>query len=77
MEKGFDRFSPWLRYGCPEDAFNTLEDFLSGRIQGGKFDYAENLTAFGEVAANNDGSAGEKIHLFACEQLKRKGGSNP
>jgi len=77
LKLGFDRFSPWLRYGCPEDAFNTLEDFLSGRIQGGKFDYVENLTAFGEVAANNDGSAGEKIHFFACEQLKRKGGSTP
>lgn len=77
LQLGFDRFSPWLRYGCPEDAFNTLDDFLSGRIKGGQFDYEENLTAFGEVAANNDGSAGEKIHRFACEQLKRKGGSTP
>ena len=77
LSAGFARISPWLRYGCCEDPFNTLEGFISGKIHGGRFDFDENLSAFGEIAANNDGSAGEKIHLFACEQLKRKGGSNP
>lgn len=76
LPAGFSRFSPWIRYSCVEDAFNTLEGFLNGNIKGHSFDYAENLTAFGEIAANNDGSAGEKIHLFACEQLERKGGND-
>ncbi|SHK69971.1 hypothetical protein SAMN05216582_11323 [Selenomonas ruminantium] len=77
ISAGFARLSPWLRYGCCEDVFNTLDGFIKGEIHGHDFDYKENLKAFGEIAANNDGSAGEKIHLFACEQLSRKGGNDP
>lgn len=73
IPRGFGEISEWFRYGCEEDAFNTLADFLDGRITGAPFDRARQLRAFGAIAANIDGTAGGKIHAFACEELQRRG----
>ena len=70
---GFCEISEWLRYGCEEDAFNTLADFLDGNVTGAPFDRTRQLRAFDEIAANSDGTAGEKIHAFVCKELQRRG----
>ena len=71
---GFARLADWIRYGCEEDAFNSLKDLLDGTIKGQAFDRTACLTAYGEIAANGDGTAGEKIHQFALEKLAVKKG---
>ncbi len=47
---------------------NTLgagtKDFLDGTDKGQPFDREEQIKAYGEIAANNDGTCGEKIHQF-------------
>lgn len=72
---GFARLADWIRYGCEEDALNSLKDLLDGTIKGQAFDRAACLAAYGEIAANSDGTAGEKIHQFALKKLaSREGG---
>lgn len=61
---GFDRTSDWIRYSCMEDAFNSLTDLLDNRIKGKPFNRDEQVQAYKEIAANNDGTCGEKIHRF-------------
>ncbi|OBR63548.1 hypothetical protein A7K91_06225 [Paenibacillus oryzae] len=68
-EPGFRRNSEWLQYCCEENAFNTLSDFLEGDITGNNFNKEYQIKAYEEIAANNDGSCGEKIHKFIKEQL--------
>ena len=71
---GFAKLADWIRYGCEESAFNSLQDLLDGTIKGKAFDRAACLAAYGEIAANSDGTAGEKIHQFALEKLTAKKG---
>lgn len=65
-EPGFKANSEWLQYACEENAFNTLADFLDGNTNGNKFDREEQIRAFGKIAANNDGTCGEKTHQYIC-----------
>lgn len=71
---GFAELSEWNRYGCEESAFNTLEGLLSHEIHGEQFNRERQLAAYGEIAANMDGTAGEKIHRHALKLLRAKGG---
>ena len=71
---GFAKLADWIRYGCEESAFNSLQDLLDGTIKGKAFDRAACLAAYGEIAANGDGTAGEKIHQFALEKMTAKEG---
>lgn len=64
QEPGFGVQSEWQRYGCMENAFNSLSDFLDGKISGHAFDRDEQLKSYGEIAANHDGTCGEKLHQF-------------
>ena len=66
---GYAELSEWLRYGCEENAFNSLESLLSGNIQGGLHDREKQIAAYSEIAANIDGTAGEKIHRYAMQLL--------
>ena len=66
---GFHRLSEGLRYGCEESALNTLKDLLDGTIHGAAFNREDQLAAYGEVAANHDGTSGEKIHQRAMLDL--------
>ena len=68
-EPGFREDSQWLMYACQENAFNSLTDFLDGRITGDPFDKERQIQAFSEIAANPDGSSGEKIYQFVKGKL--------
>ena len=50
-------------------AFNSLEDLLEGNISGNAFHRERQLRAYGRIAANNDGTCGEKVHRFLCRSL--------
>jgi len=63
-EDGFNNCSQWLKYCCCENAFNSLKDFLDGNITGKQFNRENQMKSYGEIAANNDGSCGEKVHAF-------------
>ncbi len=58
-----------MRYCCVEDAFNSLPDFIDGKIKGNPHDKAHQIRAFEEIAANPDGTAGEKIYQFTINRL--------
>lgn len=68
-EPGFMENSEWLQYACEENAFNTLSDFLDGNMKGHAFDRERQIRAYSKVAANNDGTCGEKTHRFICGRL--------
>jgi len=68
-EPGFKKNSEWLQYCCQENAFNTLSDFLENKITGNAFNKEDQIAAYREIAANNDGTCGEKIHNFIKERL--------
>ena len=68
-EPGFREYSQCLMYACQENAFNSLTDFLDGRITGDPFDKERQIQAFSEIAANPDGSSGEKIYQFVKGKL--------
>ena len=63
-EDGFNDCSQWLKYCCCENAFNSLRDFLDGNITGKQFDKEKQIRSYEEIAANNDGSCGQKVHDY-------------
>lgn len=64
QEPGFREHSQWLRYACQETALNSLKDFLDGKIHGNAFDRERQIRAYEAIAANADGSCGEKVYQF-------------
>lgn len=72
QEPGFLEESEWLQYGCLENCFNSLERFLDGATMGNGFDRDRQLQAYRKIAANNDGTSGEKIYQFAKARLQGK-----
>lgn len=71
-EPGYKENSEWLQYCCEEGVFNTLSDFVKGKIMGNTFNKEKQIAAYTEIAANNDGTCGEKVHKFIKEQLNGK-----
>ncbi len=69
-EPGFQRYSEWLQYACMENAVNSLQDFLDGKLKGNPFDKERQIQAFKEIAANSDGTSGQKIYQFARGQIR-------
>ena len=69
---GFCQISEYDAYGCWENAFNSLKDFIDGNISGAQFDKERQLAAYGKIAANPDGTSGEKIYRFVLEKLAMK-----
>lgn len=65
-EPGFMEESEWLQYALMENAFNSLKDFLDGRITGNAFDKERQIKAFSKINADTEGTCGEKIHRFVC-----------
>lgn len=61
---GFGRASEWLMYGCTENAFNSLTDFLDGHITGKPFNKESQMEAYQEISADNHGTCGERIYKF-------------
>ena len=70
-EAGFQENSEWMQYACQENAFNTLPDFLNGNITGNAFNRERQIKAYSDIAANNDGTSGEKIYRFVSDKLLR------
>lgn len=67
---GFDRASEWCIYtSCEEDAFHTLLDFLRGALPGKSFDPERGKREFAQIAANSDGTCGEKTYTFIRNRL--------
>lgn len=66
---GFWEQSEWLQYACAENAFNSLTDFLDGNVTGAAFDRERQLRAYEKIAANYDGTCGEKVHRYVRDQL--------
>ncbi|MBQ7497488.1 MAG: hypothetical protein IJU00_06610, partial [Selenomonas sp.] len=67
---GFCQMSEYDAYGCWEDAFNSLQDFVDNNISGNQFDRDKQLAAYSKIAANNDGTAGEKIYAYIRDHGK-------
>ena len=67
---GFGRYSKELRYCMAESIFNSLSDFLENKTLGGRFDREEQLKAYNEIAANSDGTCGEKVNQFIKMKLE-------
>ncbi len=53
-----------------ENVFNSLSDFIEGKTLGAKFDRDAQIKAFNEIASNNDGTCGEKVHKFIRQKLE-------
>lgn len=67
---GFERACEWNQYAaCEEDAFHTLTDFLQGTLPGKAFDQERANREFAQIAANSDGSCGEKVYTFIRNRL--------
>ena len=71
---GFCEMSEHDAYGCWEDVFNSLKDFVDGNISGAQFDRERQLAAYRNIAANNDGTAGEKIYRFLMDKISERKG---
>lgn len=70
QEPGFAENSEWFPYGCEENYFNTLENFLDGNVTGNSFDRERQLHGYQKIGVNLDGTCGEKIHQFMCGKNK-------
>ena len=70
---GFVEQSEWLRYGCQESYHHTLPALIEGKLPGEAHDRERQLRTFREIAANNDGTSGEKIYSFTMKKLHEKG----
>lgn len=68
-EPGFSKNSEWPQYCCEETAFNSITSFLEGNVVGNPFNREEQILAYREIIANNDGTCGEQIHEFIKERL--------
>lgn len=68
-EPGFQESSEGLQYACRENAFNSLSNFLDGKITGNQFDKERAIHDYETIAANNDGTSGEKIYHFVLDKL--------
>lgn len=70
-EAGFGKCDEWLQYGCVENWFNSLDDFLDENIIGGKFDREAQIKAYKMITANYDGTCGEKVHEFVMKKMQK------
>lgn len=66
-DAGFGQCSKWQQYAIEESSTHTLTDFLEGKLPGAEFDRNAQLAAYKQIAANCDGTCGEKVHQFACK----------
>lgn len=66
---GFTSQSQWMRYGCCEDAFHTLKDFLDGTLPGEAFSSKKQLEEFANINASIHGDCGKKVYEFINTHL--------
>ena len=70
-EPGFMEESEWMQYCLNEGAFNSLEDFLDGRITGRQFDKDRQIKAFSKVNADTEGACGKNVYQFVREKIAK------
>lgn len=70
QEPGFKEDSQWFQYGCKENAWNSLKDFLDDTLTGTPFDKERQIQAYSEIAANCDGTSGENVYRFVSEKVR-------
>lgn len=68
-EPGFSEYSEGLKYLCLENYFNSLPGLLDGNVIGEKFDKSRQFAAYRKIAANSDGSCGQKIYAFVKNKI--------
>ena len=66
---GFATQSQRMRYGCCEDAFHTLKDFLEGTLPGEAFSSKKQLEEFANINASIHGDCGKKVYEFINTHL--------
>lgn len=71
-ESGFSKYDEWLQYCGRENAFNSLEQFLTDTCVGGTFKKEEQIIAYRTINANPDGRCGEKVHEFTLKYLQEE-----
>ncbi len=64
-EPGFMEDSEWMQYCLNENAFNSLENLLDGRIIGNPFDRERQLAAFSKINVDKEGACGRNIYESA------------
>lgn len=64
----FRENSDLLKYACFESIFNPLDRFLGDVTMGNSFERDRQLSAFGEITENIDGSCGRKVYRYIAEQ---------
>ena len=68
-EPGFMEESEWMQYSLSENAFNSLKDFLDGKITGNQYNREKQLEAFSKINANTDGTCGKTIYEYIKEEF--------
>lgn len=68
-EPGFMEESEWMQYCLNEGAFNSLGDFLDGRVTGNQFDRDRQIKAFSKINADTEGVCGENVYRFVREKI--------
>lgn len=66
---GFSVESQWMQYGCMENVFHTLKDFLDDTLPGKAFDREKQLEEFSKINASVDGRCGERVYTFVRENI--------
>lgn len=66
---GFSDLAPWHRYSLCEDAFNSLPDFIEGKITGAAFSRKKQLASYSEISRNLDGTCGRHVCDFLMEKV--------
>ncbi len=69
-EPGFSPQYKNLQYACMENVFNSLPNFLDGKIVGAPFERDKQLAAYKEISTNLNGTCGESIHRYITKQIK-------
>lgn len=69
-EMGFGAQSVFVPYACKENAFNTLERFLSSAIIGNAYSKEKQLELYSKIAVNANGTCGEVIYKTISEFVK-------
>lgn len=72
INSGFYRYSETIRYGCLENAFCSLSDFLDDKIKGEKFNKEKQYKVYEEIAENIDGTCGAKVHEFISNKYQNE-----
>jgi hypothetical protein len=70
QEAGFDVTSEWLMYSCSENAFNSLDDLISGNITGKPHSKDKQIESYSEINAAPNGDCGKRVYEYLSGLLQ-------